>query len=369
MQAGSFGSMQRCICAILDAFHFNTGAKAAQLALVGHEGGANASVAAAEHISSVWLEDAERRVSAAIDGGMPEPDASVVLVTLEEDILPALQRLLANREGMVNVEVAVACAKLVKLLPPAVLNKWLWGLLTKVSLAMKNRIQQARNSSRAAMVRIATTIGTEYLPSVIRALRQTLRDGYMVHVLGHVVYDVLLALHGDLKEAVSASRDGAAGDGGSASMRDGDADDVEIERGSDMTPLVRALPDLLEVVIEDVLGKVAMAKDPECGYVPKYPMAESRSCRGFLTFELVAGCIPFLPHPAVYQLIAPLLASLADGGVTDQKTLAAVVRLFSSMISGLTANTSVDGDALNQFCIGLLQDNLFVDGIVARDGN
>jgi len=157
-------------------------------------------------------------------------------------------------------------------------------------------------------------------------------------------------------DSVSSSDDEAVSDDES---KDEDEDSI----GKGRESLVAALPDLLAVVMEDVMGKVAMARDPESGYIPKFPMVESKTCRSFDTFECIARNIPFLPHPCVYQLTTPLLSALGEGGSREIKTVEAVSTLFSRLIAGMNTNETVNGDTLVQFATAVVRDNLRVTGI------
>ena len=175
--------------------------------------------------------------------------------TIRRKLLPAMHRHMvgAQRTGRpLRIPVAVATMKLALLLPLHQFRSYLPRLLADVANALRSRRQDVRDRAKKGYALICATLGPQYLKHAIQQLRLALREGYQVHVLGHAVHAVLVALTPAFSSAglpLLASHRTVA-KGGSL--------------GEGSTPrdwFDEALSDIMPVILDDIFGAASLQKD------------------------------------------------------------------------------------------------------------
>ena len=81
---------------------------------------------------------------------------------------------------MLRVPVALAMVKLLQALPRRSLQQHLPGLLPKVCQALRSRAQDLWDIGRDVLVKILASLGTGYLPFILKELRHVLTRGYQM---------------------------------------------------------------------------------------------------------------------------------------------------------------------------------------------
>ena len=282
------------------------------------------------------------------------------LMSLASHILPQLSALLfrpvsagstkhrgaASEAGEVRAPVALALVRLFRTaLPTSVFRGELPGLLAKLCAALRSRDQDFRDTARSALGRVAGALGPEHLATVVDSISAALTaEGYMIHVMGHALHAVLDALASEMKPTTPAQADDDA------------ADNINIGQSSG---LVAALPRILTLVMDDVLGEAAEARAADSGYAPKTALREAKRCRGYESLEIVARCIPFLPSTAVHTLSAPIIAAFEDAAARGTKNDVPEA-LLRRLLAGLSANPSVSPTYLLRYVHGICCDFLHV---------
>ena len=170
------------------------------------------------------------------------------------------------------------------------------------------------------------------LVSLTATQKVCLSEGFMVHVLAYTMHAVLFGLAPQLmpppanedSAAVSAVVDAAAsgaadgsgkedGDGDEAMGQDGDDDDDHASNWDGSRALASVLPDIMDVVMDDVVGERAKARSSDT-YVSKSRAIEARTCKSYDTFELLAKCTPFLPSDAIHSVCSHATVLLCTAG-------------------------------------------------------
>ena len=171
---------------------------------------------------------------------------------------------------------------------------------------------------------------------------------------------------------------------------DDDDDDDNNNEGSlsasavryQLGPLDLCVDDVVETLIDDILGFVKQARRRDSGLAVRQAYSEARKCKSFESFEIVARCITFLPASSlagimdavVTRMLAPAAVSASSnrrgggggafgigGSATGVVGTAALrdscSRVLTRLVQGLSKNPSVRPEALL----------LFVHRLVARN--
>jgi U3 small nucleolar RNA-associated protein 20 len=96
--------------------------------------------------------------------------------------------------GELRPSVALALIAVLSRLPKQVFEAELPGLIADVCNALRSRSQERRDSARATLARMAGALGPSRLLIILKELRDALREGYQVHIMGHALFDVISSL-------------------------------------------------------------------------------------------------------------------------------------------------------------------------------
>ena len=118
---------------------------------------------------------------------------------LTSNAIPNLKEKLVEGET-VRAIVAMALVKVLKLLPAEFTRNELPKILQTVCNLLKSRLQRIRDDARSVLGEMARELGPLYLAYVIQVLKTSLPSrGYMAHVIGYTLHDVLQAVVSSLK--------------------------------------------------------------------------------------------------------------------------------------------------------------------------
>lgn len=322
--------------------------------------------------------------------------------------------------GELRPPVAQALVSFYRILPKSVFFAQMPNVLVDLAGALKSRRQVNRDTARATLARTALALGPSWLSSIIESLRSTLyADGYQLHVLGHAVFGVveILAPHmvpvapptpimkagkglarkertktrlNAEKQATQQSVEQAGEEemshldeeielepqeGALENVMDeddnilnsGNLDDSE-RPGAGSLHLAKCVPALMDIIMEEVNGAAAEAKAAGSGYKPKESLGlkEAKRSRAGDTLEIISKCIPFLPHPCLHYVTAPIIAAFEDDAMKGfGKYTTALHELFRRVSVGLAHNPSVTGPYLLLYAHGICTEFLRISTLVA----
>jgi hypothetical protein len=304
--------------------------------------------------------------------------------------------------GELRPVIALALITVLSRLPRQVFEAELPGLIADVCNALRSRSQERRDSARATLARMAGALGPSRLLVILKELRDALHEGYQVHIMGHALYDVISSLSSMMQPTVPPIPKAFAS---SSSILIG-TDDVDLNTehqvenvelaviettvstspalpvlppGEGSILLSDALPTLLSMLMEDVMGESSDARHADSGYKPNVVMQlkEAKVCKSFDTMEIVARCIPFLPDSSIHTLTAPLISAIEDsrklsgssssGEGKAHKVIADVDLLFKKALIGLSSNPSVTGPFLMLYVHGICSEFLKLSAKAAAE--
>lgn len=97
-------------------------------------------------------------------------------------------------QEVLRVPIALAIVKLLQKLPVQLLEQSLSGVLLKVCVFLKSRLDSTRRAARETLQQILRTLGAKYLPRVLSELTSLLTRGYLVHVLVYTVHALIVGM-------------------------------------------------------------------------------------------------------------------------------------------------------------------------------
>ncbi|KAJ8444736.1 hypothetical protein Cgig2_030410 [Carnegiea gigantea] len=245
-------------------------------------------------------------------------------------VLPKLQKLLVSDLAKVNVNISLDRLKVLKILSSDTTESQLPSIIHRILNFLKNHLDSIRDESRSALAACLKVLGFEYLPSIVGALKATLKRGFEVHALGYTLHFIL-----------------------SKGLLDSEGGKVDC-----------CFNELLCVIDNDIFGEVAEQKD-----VQKIAskMKETKKQRCFDTLKLIAQNVTFRTHGL--KLLSPVTGRL-------QKHLTPKVKLkletiLNYIAEGTEKNPSVDQTDLFVFIYGLIDDwnrktEISLDGVSAK---
>lgn len=291
----------RLVCSILDHFHFSE----------------TCSIEDAKIASSDVM---DQDPMASPEVVVPVKSANSVKFSeiqscLASTVLPKLQKLLVSDSAKVNVNISLAMLKVLKILPSDTMESQLPSIIYRISNFLKNRLDSIRDESRSSLAACLKVLGFEYLPSIVGALKATLKRGFEVHVLGYTLHFIL-----------------------SKGLPDSEGGKVDC-----------CFNELLCVIDNDIFGEVAEQKDVE---KIASKMKETKKQRSFDTLKLIAQNVTFRTHGL--KLLSPVTAHLRKH--LTQKVKLKLETMLNCIAEGIEKNPSVDQTDLFVFIYGLIDD-------------
>ncbi|EGW31357.1 uncharacterized protein SPAPADRAFT_154380 [Spathaspora passalidarum NRRL Y-27907] len=174
-----------------------------------------------------------------------------------KDVSPAILKVLNVRDDdtiVARAPLAEALSNFTLCISKDKIDSELPKILTNTCQVMRSRSEELRDAIRKTLGKIATTLGPDYLPFIVKELKTALSRGSQIHVLSFSVHYLLQCIassliHGSLNEAIDL---------------------------------------LMEIIMEDIFGSAGQEKDAE-GYTSK--MKEVKFKKSFDTVEIIAANI------------------------------------------------------------------------------
>ena len=245
------------------------------------------------------------------------PRSEIFTRSLIKDLLPTLEKYLHDKDEStvsLRIPVAVSVVKLLKILPSRQMKERLPPVLTDVCHILRSRTQESRDLTRKTLVEISALIGPVYFGFILRELRSSLARGYQLHVLSYTVHSILVAT-------------------------------VSIYKPGDLD---YCLPQIVAVVLDDILGSTGQEKDAE-EYINK--MKEVKSSKSFDSMELVAKTTS-IEHIA--HLIRPLQVLLEEK--LNLKMMRKIDELLRRIGAGLLRNDAIQDQRALKFCHEIISE-------------
>ncbi|TMS35860.1 hypothetical protein L596_003161 [Steinernema carpocapsae] len=210
-------------------------------------------------------------------------------------------------DDILRAPIALATVKLLKKLPPKILDQHLHGVILKLNSLILSRSYNVREVARKTMISVLQVLGTVYLPFVIREMKQIMNKGYQVHVMIYTVHVLISAMKEDLKS--------------------GDLDSC--------------LLDIMEICKIDQFSDVTEEKS--VGGIINH-VAEAKAEKSIETYFFIGS---FISKASLNVPVAPLMKIIEEK--PQSKTIKTVSRLLDSYSSGLCSNQGIDVPTLLVF--------------------
>ncbi|CAN0258725.1 unnamed protein product [Ectocarpus sp. 6 AP-2014] len=365
-------AMIGAVCQVLDGFHF-------ALIPPGVVAEPAAASAAAEPSSSTAVVvsngDGAAAPAEVVAGG-----GDAVWRAVNDRLLGSLRSLLVKevrgksggKERVLRAPVAVGMLNLIRRLPTDAFELQLKPLLMTVCQSLKSRDSNARDTARDTLAKMARDLGPDYLQQVvITELRTCLVTGYQLHVRTFTLHTVLKTVADSYKPPNPPSVDvrntkpaepassSATTDAADAAVMDVDGEEssaaalvVPAVPSSLVKPSFDAcIPEVVELLMEDLFGESAAAKEAQGANVASSKMKEAKGQKAYDSFEIAARTMLFRPTftvlapedaasaSSVHALVGPVLSLLE--GCENARSVGKANEALTRIGMGLAANPSV----------------------------
>lgn len=297
----------RLICSILEHFHFS------ESSLV-HEGKLPSCDAPDPYTIDMTS-------SLTLRKGTSSADLPVIQTCLHKNLFPKIQKLLTSDSDNINVNISLVALKILKLLPPEIIDSQLPTIVHRISNFLKHRLESVRDEARSALAVCLKELGLEYLQFIVKVLKSTLKRGYELHVLGYTL-NFLLSKY-----------------------------PINPICGK----LDYCLVDLLSVVENDIVGDVSEEKEVE---KIASKMKETRKQKSYETLKFISQSITFKTH--ALKLLSPVTANLRKQ--LTQKVKSKLENMLNHIAAGIECNPSVNQTELFVFANCLIKDGIGDEG-------
>ncbi|KAG8917737.1 U3 snoRNP protein, partial [Tulasnella sp. 417] len=181
----------RTVVAILDNFHFPleavSEAEAAEVAIIPEV------VEEAEGVEE-RPEGENDIVDSEEPGVSREADRTLIYRAVTKQILPELLRFMESRDEVTDklrIPLAVGVPKVALHLPLSERAAQISRLLTILAQTFRSKATDVRYLCRDTLFKVITTLGSEYLPTLVTELKLALTRGPHLHILASVVHGIL----------------------------------------------------------------------------------------------------------------------------------------------------------------------------------
>lgn len=192
LKSNSNKAYARTVVAILDNFHFPMGAvseaEAAEVAII-PEVVEEVEGAGEQPEPETEIVDAEEPTRASA-----EADRLQIYRTVTKQILPELLRFMEARDEITDklrIPLAVGIPKVALHLPISERSAQISRLLTILAQTFRSKSTDVRYLCRDTLYKVITTLGSEYLPTLVTELKLALTRGPHLHILASVVHGIL----------------------------------------------------------------------------------------------------------------------------------------------------------------------------------
>ena len=196
----------------------------------------------------------------------------------------------------------LSCAHIISFLPEHELKIQLQRLTMLLCASLSNRSQGIRDAARVSLSNVARVFRAPYLPYIIRILRAQLINGFQLHVLGSLTYDILKVTTSEARNAVVDA----------------------------------LLPEVLPILDADIFGE--LSEEREISKI-KEKTAEARHSRSLESIELLSAKASF---PASMPILLSLVTKrLRDCG--NIQNIRKIEQVLLSIHKGILLRTGFEG--------------------------
>ncbi|KAI9504742.1 hypothetical protein BX070DRAFT_222782 [Coemansia spiralis] len=251
-----------------------------------------------------------------------------ILEAVVSYLLPMLKKKISELDDdsiALRAPVAMALVRILTALPKDTMNAQLPGILTTICNMLRAKAQSARNATRDTLIRIAKFLGPAYFGFLVKELSASLTRGPQKHILAYTLYTLLKEMWRQVKV--------------------GDLD--------------YTLEPIVDIVMQDIFGKIADEKDAE-EWTTK--MKEAKVHHGPDCFEMLASITSF---ENVRSMLAPIRDILSE---TDTPKRTKVVDTVLRRISiGLNRNKTYNAKSVLVFCYSIINQYLAMSTKSVKD--
>ncbi|KAH8675937.1 armadillo-type protein [Xylariales sp. PMI_506] len=212
-----------------------------------------------------------------------------------------------------RVPVGVIIVKVLKLLPPELLEQKLPGILTDICHILRSKAWESREMARDTLAKMTLLLGPSCFGFVLDELRGALTKGYQLHVLSYTMHTILIAMIPQIQP--------------------GDLD--------------YCLDKIMAIIMDDIFGATGQEKDAE-EYISK--MKEVKSSKSQDSMELIAKTAS-ITH--LVALVKPLQSLLMEK--LDLRTVRKIDELLGRIANGLFGNAAAESQETLIFCYEIIQ--------------
>eukprot|EP00118_Oscarella_pearsei_P012476 m.92302 g.92302 ORF g.92302 m.92302 type:complete len:2568 (+) comp36728_c0_seq4:63-7766(+) len=260
----------------------------------------------------------------SLTSGLPLALQKSIHDKLVKTVLPQIQSILTKKssagghkygqhdtqdqeEEALRAPVVLAAVKVLQALPRQTLDSQLPGLVIRICQTLRSRSRDVRSVARSTMVKMAASLGPQFMPMLIKEMKHLLKKGYQVHVLVSTVHSVLAGL--------------------SEVMHPGDMNEC--------------LEEVIQISLDNLFGDAAEHRDDEeaGGKIP-----EAKACHTYDTLELVAR---FTSAPRLNEVVNPLRQKLLE--TASLRVSHCVEEALRRVGLGMQRNDSITPVVLLQF--------------------
>jgi U3 small nucleolar RNA-associated protein 20 len=101
---------------------------------------------------------------------------------------------------VLRVPIALAIVKLLQKLPGDALKHNLTGVILKVCVFLRSKIESTRRAARETMLQVLRVLGTKFMHKILTELCALLTRGYLVHVLIFTVHALIVGVADIIQE-------------------------------------------------------------------------------------------------------------------------------------------------------------------------
>lgn len=309
----------RAVVAILDSFHFPMEeiADDEKLDNGGDDDGDDEDV---DNVTDVHSVEPPPPVSKPTTTTQPSRVADAVNLRLLPNLLNHLEKHDVNTDDNARIPMAIGIVTVAKYLPVTAREAQITRLLTILSQILRSKSQETRDLVRDALNRIAITLGSSYLPLIIRELRAALLRGPQLHVLAYVIHALLVHVTTDDHAEAFGTLDDCANDVSYISAE----------------------------VIFGESGKDVQAE----GFRTKMREVRSSSSKGLDSFAILGR---YITSSKISSLLAPLRSIMQE--TESVKVMLLVEEVLRRIASGLNSNKHLAPTELLVLCNTLINQN------------
>jgi U3 small nucleolar RNA-associated protein 20 len=241
---------------------------------------------------------------------------------VESKLLPSLLSYLEQKddtEDSIRIPIALGIVKVALNLPESSREAQIGRLLTILSQVFRSKSQETRDLAKDTMIKIAVTLGPEWLAQIVREMKGALQRGPQLHVLAFTIHAILV-------HVTSLAQ-------------------------SEFSDLDDCVTDVVNIASEVIFGESGKDLQAE-GFKTKMREVRTSTSKGLDTFQLVARLVS---PPKMSQLLLPIREILQTTEVL--KVLQQVDDVLRRCASGLNSNERLNPSELLVLCHTLVGQN------------